>query len=358
MESNGFDQVYHPVDLDRRLKAQKSYEAYSERYPHIINAYNDYQKARTLEDFTYHIRYLEESLAVSDAAILIDYTKWAKVLLSSLGLPENCLSSSLVVLRDVIDEDQSIENSKIAHDYIEKCLLILKDAPKVVPSFITDENPLKIVAHEYLDSLLLNADRVKAHDISVDLVNKGIMVREVYLQVFQPVLYEVGRLWQMQKISVAQEHYVTASTQQILAHFYLKFIVGNKDIVKQNKTLVTTCVSDELHEVGIRMVADFFELDGWNSYYIGANSPLMSIIQTIRERNAIVVAISSTMSYNLPHVHSLIRAIRESPETQNVKIIIGGYPFNIMPDLWKKVGANGYAKNAEDAVYQANELTM
>jgi len=62
------------------------------------------------------------------------------------------------------------------------------------------------------------------------------------------------------------------------------------------------------------------------------------------------------MSFHLPQVHSLIRAHRESTETKEVVIIIGGYPFNLMPDLWKRVDADAYAKNAEAAVSLAHWL--
>jgi methanogenic corrinoid protein MtbC1 len=104
------------------------------------------------------------------------------------------------------------------------------------------------------------------------------------------------------------------------------------------------------------MVADFFEMDGWDTYYIGANSPSKSVIQTVKDRKAAAVAISSTMSFHIPQVYSLIRSLRESPDTCNVKIIIGGYPFNIVPDLWKKIGADAYGGSGDDAVRLANQL--
>ena len=356
MQKKKLEPVYHPVNLNSKENAQKAYETYKERYPDIINGYSEYQRARTLEDFSYHLQYIEESIAVSDAAILIDYTKWAKVLLASLGLPENCLRTSLEVVRDVLDLELPEEQSKKTHEYIEKSLAALIGAPTTIPSFITDDNPLKQEALKYLDFLLLQADRTKARNLVVELVNQGVSVRDVYLFIYQPILHEVGRLWQLQKISVAQEHYVTASTQQILAQFYFQYIARNKNIIKRGKTVVTACVSGELHELGIRMVADFFEMDGWNSYHIGANSPLQSIETTIRERKAVVVAISSTMSFHIPKAFSLIQSLRESPDTRNIIIIIGGYPFNIVPDLWQQIGANAYAKDAEEAVSLSNEL--
>ena len=63
------------------------------------------------------------------------------------------------------------------------------------------------------------------------------------------------------------------------------------------------------------------------------------------------------MSFYLPRVINQIQSLRKDPDTRQVKIIIGGYPFNIVPDLWKKIGADAYARSADEAVSLANQLT-
>ena len=133
-------------------------------------------------------------------------------------------------------------------------------------------------------------------------------------------------------------------------------MIESKRAKRRGKTLVAVCVSDELHEMGVRMVADFFEMDGWNTYFIGANTPTQSLIAAVKERKADVVALSSTMSFHLPSVDHHIRSLRQDPDTRHVKIIIGGYPFNIVPGLWQKVGADAYAGSADEAVAAGNRL--
>ena len=46
--------------------------------------------------------------------------------------------------------------------------------------------------------------------------------------------------------------------------------------------------------------------------------------------------------------------LRQYPETENTKVIVGGNPFNIASGLWKNVGADAYAGNAQEAVAVAN----
>ena len=347
--------VYQTVHLDQDALAQKAYDLYGTYYPEICQGYSAYQRSRTLEDFKLHIRYIQESLAVGDPAILIDYAGWAQVLLTSLGLPKDCLSSSLAVLQEVLHKELSPEMSRKTDAYITASIRFLETAPTEVPSFIETDNPRKELAISYLDALLA-AQREKAIALIMDSVENGVSVRDLYLHVFQPVLCEVGKLWQMQMISVAQEHYVTAATQLTLAQLYPRFMTESRKRERRGKMLVAACVSDELHEIGIRMVSDFFEMDGWNTYYIGANTPAEGLVSAVRERRADVVALSSTMSFHLPLMDHLIRSLRSSQDTQQVTIIVGGYPFNIIPDLWKKVGADAYAENADEAVAIANRF--
>jgi methylmalonyl-CoA mutase cobalamin-binding domain/chain len=125
---------------------------------------------------------------------------------------------------------------------------------------------------------------------------------------------------------------------------------------KVGRRLVATCASEELHEIGMRMVADFFEMEGWDTYYVGANTPASSILQTLRERQADVLGISSTMHYHVTAVKALIDQVRASGLGQRVKILVGGYPFNRHTDLWRKVGADGCGQDAQEAVRLANHL--
>jgi methanogenic corrinoid protein MtbC1 len=166
------------------------------------------------------------------------------------------------------------------------------------------------------------------------------------MHVFQPTQREVGRLWQINRVSVAQEHYCTAATQLIMSQLY-PHIFGAPRI---DRRLVATCVGGELHEIGIRMVADFFEMEGWDTYYLGANTPLEGVVETVVERQADTLGISATMTFHVREVIALIEGVRACEMGGRTKILVGGYPFNLSRDLWRQVGADGCALNAQEAV--------
>jgi len=109
----------------------------------------------------------------------------------------------------------------------------------------------------------------------------------------QRTQYEIGRLWQTNRISVAEEHYCTACAQFVMTQLY-PYIFRSE---RNGRRMVATCVGGELHEIGVRMVADFFEMEGWDTYYLGANTPARDILDTIAKREADIVGISVTIHY-------------------------------------------------------------
>jgi methanogenic corrinoid protein MtbC1 len=185
----------------------------------------------------------------------------------------------------------------------------------------------------------------------LDVVDGGASVREVYLHVFQPVQREIGRLWQTNQISVAQEHYCTAATQLIMSQLYPRIFGAERT----GHRLVATCVGGELHEIGVRMVADFFEMEGWDTYYLGANTPTESVLSTLEERQPDVLGVSATITMHIGDVADLIGKVRDSAAGEEVRILVGGYPFNTAPELWRRVGADGFASNAQEATAVAGQ---
>jgi methanogenic corrinoid protein MtbC1 len=207
------------------------------------------------------------------------------------------------------------------------------------------------IAGEYLNALLA-ANRTKAHQIVTDALTNGLSIRDLYLRVFQPSQHEVGRLWLLNKVSIAEEHFCTAVTQAIMTELYPQ-IISTQRI---GKTMVAACVGSELHEIGMRMVTDFFEMAGWDTYYLGAGISHEQMITAIEKRSPELVAISATMTYHVSKVQELITVIRDNFSVNAPRIMVGGLPFNASPELWRTMGADMSAQDADQAVQAALQL--
>ncbi len=107
------------------------------------------------------------------------------------------------------------------------------------------------------------------------------------------------------KISVAVEHISTAITETLM-NLIIPHLFSEE---KLNKKVVVTCTPGEFHQIGAKMVADFFELHSWNSYFLGANTPSKDFLNYIAEIKPDLIVISTSISFNLSNLERLILEI-------------------------------------------------
>lgn len=212
-------------------------------------------------------------------------------------------------------------------------------------------NPLAGLAREYM-ACMLRRERSRAADLVLEAAGRGTPIGDLYLHVLQPVQYEIGWLWQTGKISVGHEHYCTNATQLVMSMLYPRLFSGERS----GRRVLAACVQGELHELGLRMVADFFEMAGWDTQYLGANTPPEGVAAMMGEWRPNVVAVGVTMRQNLDEARTLVQAVRAAPGAENVKVLVGGRVCLAEEALWRELGADGTATDARQAVELAERL--
>ena len=339
------------IDANRGSLAEAITSRQYQLQPGLAARYGEAGRAKCLQDAHFHLAYLAEAIAAESPVLFTDYVAWAKVMLDSRGVPASDFAVNLGVLRDVLGQHLPGEAAALAAGFVESGLRQLPDLPSDLPSLLAEQQPLDDLARTYIAELL-DGERQTARRLIFDALERGVSVRDIYLHVFQPAQREVGRLWQTNRLSVAQEHFCTAATQLIMSQLHPHVFSGERN----GHVAVVACVSGDLHEIGARMVSDFLEMEGWDTYYLGASTPVPSLIQTLVERRADVLAVSATITSHVRTVAELIRAVRSSPVGERVRILVGGYPFNVESGLWRQIGADAVARNAEDAAQIAGRL--
>lgn len=318
------------------------------RYEAIFDATGK-QKCR--QDVIYHLLYLADSVDSDAWTLFFEYISWVKTLFAGLSIPQESLRTALAAMRDVLTPKTEMPSHQRALAFLNDGIEHFDEAAVGTESYIDASNPHATLARSYLDSLL-KGERNHAMQLILSATDNGTDVRDIYEHVFQVTQWEIGRLWQENMISVAQEHYCTAATQLVMSRLYPRIFTQEKN----GLVFVGTSVGNELHELGIRMVADFFELDGWDTYFLGANTPAEAVIETVRQEQADVLGVSVTMTYHLRQVSQIIDSVRSVDELSQVKILVGGYPFNMDAQLWKKFGADGHALTARNAIQLSRSL--
>lgn len=311
--------------------------------PALEERFGEKGRTKCLEDARYHLRYLSEAVGAREPALFVHYVTWAKTMLVARNIPVEDLVANLEVMLDVLGQQLPSSMQIPAVDYVKSAIGSLTLANEN-SSFLDPEQPLAELAHQYLNALL-HYDRTSASSLILRAVQNKVSIKEIYCHVFEPCQYEIGRLWQSNIVSVAQEHYCTASTQFVMSQLYPYIFRSDRTF---RGTIVAACVSGELHEIGARMLCDLLEMEGWNTIYLGANVPTAGIVDVLRDNHSDILAVSASMTFHIPAVREVIAAVRSA--RAETRILVGGYAFKIAPNLWHDVGADFCTNDASDAI--------
>ena len=339
------------LDAMREALAEAIVSRHHQVHPELEARYGQRGRQKCREDASFHLSYLAQSLVAHEPKLFREYVAWAKVMLAGRGIAARELRDNLQITAEVLTDRLPAEDASTACRYIQAAIGELSNMPSTPPSGMPPDEPFSQLARSYLAALLA-CQRHVASQMILDAVRDGTSIQNVYMHVFQPSQQEIGRLWQINQITVAQEHYCSAVTQLIMSQLYPQIFAGPRI----GRKFLAAGIGGDLHEIGIRMVADFFEMGQWDTVFLGTNVPSADLIRTIQDRKPDVVGISATITPHIGKVASVIAALRATPDCREVIILVGGHPFNVAPNLWKQIHADGAPRDAAGSVELANQL--
>jgi methanogenic corrinoid protein MtbC1 len=189
-------------------------------------------------------------------------------------------------------------------------------------------------ATAYAQALLARDDR-KARAQIEGLVHRGARIADIYTLVLAPALQEVGELWSLEQISIAEEHYATEVTAQLLT-----LLAPDRRLAPtRGRLAVVTASPDEQHALGARMLADLLERGGWEVIALGAGAPAAALADLVATECPDVVALSTSTVGRLPGAEEavgMLHGLRPRP-----LIVVGGALYRgPVVDLARSWGAD------------------
>lgn len=307
-------------------------EQFLDRHPDWRTRYGARAMTAGVEDAGYHLKFLAAAIDAGDPRSFAAYARWAARVLSARGIAKTFLDENLAQVRDALTARLPQHHAEALQPYFDAARGALQeDAPVIV------ETAQGLTTKVFLQAILAG-ERHAAVQIARLALREGLTLRDLYIDVFQTALYEVGACWEANRLTVAQEHMATAITQYVMAQIY----EPPPPAKPARGKLIMTGVEGELHSIGGVMVGDLLETTGWQVRLLGTNLPSTSILATIREWEPSHVGISTTMLFNVAVVRQLIATIRHE-FGDRIKVLVGGGAFRAEPDLWRTVGSDGFA---------------
>jgi 5-methyltetrahydrofolate--homocysteine methyltransferase len=118
--------------------------------------------------------------------------------------------------------------------------------------------------------------------------------------------------------------------------------------------VVLATVKGDLHDLGKNMVGAMLRTSGFEVMDLGKDVKADTIIETIREHRPRIVGLSALLTTTVPYQETVLQRIADEGLRDQVKVMVGGAP--VTPEWAEKIGADGYANNAPEAVEIARKL--
>jgi len=154
----------------------------------------------------------------------------------------------------------------------------------------------------------------------VKTYNSEKTLASFYDNILKQVLYEIGSLWEQNKLDIATEHVCSNIANKIIFLINKLYKKNNED--KYKKLNIILCTPDgELHNIACNIIESILLQKGYKVYNISPSIPTESIIKYIKEINPSLIMISVTLADNIGSAKRLIKKINSE---FNIPILLGG----------------------------------
>ncbi|MEU3409110.1 cobalamin-dependent protein [Streptomyces sp. NPDC006670] len=180
----------------------------------------------------------------------------------------------------------------------------------------------------------------------VRALDAGMGAEELLLDVIAPVQARVGREWEANRLTVAQEHAATAINDRAVT------AVSLHPSVRRPPTrgrIAVACVDGEWHALPARLLAEVLRVRGWRVDYLGARVTAPHLVAHLHRTGPDAVALSASLATRLPAAHATITAC----QAVGIPVIVGGAAFGPGGRYARLLGADCWAPDARAA---ADEL--
>jgi len=277
--------------------------------------------------------------------------RWCAVAFAARSVPHGDLKAALEAFRYSLGRHVPKEDVPVLSPYFDAAERFLND-PTTMGG---PEDAVERLSRLSMSVLVavLEGERLQACGLVMEAIRTGTLsAGTVHSAVVAPVMREVGRLWHLGELSVAEEHFATATMQTLLAQ--VQMFMPKKP--KNGRTLLAASVEGNSHELGIRVLADAFEAEGWRTIFLGGSVPIEDVAQAVIDFDVHLVALSATLSQHLHVLGDAVAAAKSARPENPPRVIVGGAALSMAPGAWKELGADACATSPSEAIALAAEM--
>ena len=207
---------------------------------------------------------------------------------------------------------------------------------------------------EALKRALIVADLDLGVAAAQRLMDTGADPKWVLEQGMAVAMFDLGEMWKRGEVFLP-EVVASAEVFKRCNAIIEPILLAQKDPDAEANVLVLMCtVKGDLHDLGKNMVGAMLRTSGFDVHDMGKDVSADRIIEAIEEMNPQILGMSALLTTTVPYQETVIKRLVAAGLRDKIKVMVGGAP--VTPEWADKIGADGYANNAPEAVEIAKKL--
>jgi len=192
---------------------------------------------------------------------------------------------------------------------------------------------------------IVKGDAKAAHALTQQALAEGVDPLTLVNERMVPAMDEVGRRFECSEYFVP-ELLISARAMKAALELIRPLLTARGD--KPLARIAIGTVKGDLHDIGKNLVASLLEGGGFEVIDLGVNVTPEKFLETVKEKQANVIAMSALLTTTMPAMKTTIEVLKQAGVRDKVKVLIGGAP--ITQKYAEEIGADGYSENAVGAV--------
>ena len=206
---------------------------------------------------------------------------------------------------------QKLLNITLLHNHGYKISKISTFPPEKIPALVKEiisEKSVKTHAINAFKMAMMNFDQVLFFNTYDSLLSEKSF-REVFYEVFIPLMTELGLLWQSDTITPAHEHFITYLIKQ-------KLLINTEKVqalppTKTDKVFVLYLPMNEIHELGLMYLHYEVVSSGYRTIYLGESVPIDSLKDLKKYFSNIVFVTYMTVEPDKDSVNDYVVSVKD-----------------------------------------------
>lgn len=188
-----------------------------------------------------------------------------------------------------------------------------------------------------------------ADELTKKALESGVPAGEVLSRGLISGMQRVGEKFRDGEIYLPDVLMAAKSLTSAMKHLRPYFVSGE---VKHKGRVVIGTVAGDLHDIGKKIVALFFEGNGWEVIDLGVDVPAEGFVRAIKEHKPFIVGLSALLTTTMVNMESIIKEIKAV--MPGMKVIIGGAPLT--QEFADRIGADAYSPDPQGALDYLNSV--